>query len=77
MADATIDITGDVCPLTFVKVKLKLENISPGQTLHIRLCGDEPRRNLPITLREEGYQVTEPRPDNNGCFLMAATKPDR
>ncbi|MBF0154440.1 MAG: sulfurtransferase TusA family protein [Magnetococcales bacterium] len=74
MADATIDITQDTCPLTFVKVKLKLENMAPGQILRIRLRGDEPRQNLPLTLREEGFQTSEPWAEGDGTFLMEVVK---
>ena len=43
MADFALDITRDVCPLTFVKTKLLLERMAPGDTAEIRLIGQEPR----------------------------------
>ena len=33
--DSTIDITDVVCPITFVKVKLALEDLEDGQTLAV------------------------------------------
>ena len=36
-ADHDIDITGEVCPMTFVRTKLKLERMRPGETLSVRL----------------------------------------
>jgi len=29
-SDHAIDITGEVCPMTFVRTKLKLERMQPG-----------------------------------------------
>lgn len=63
MADQFLDITGDACPLTLLKVKLALEAMPPGSTLEVRLAGGEPLANLPATLREEGFAVTAPRAD--------------
>ena len=40
--DQTIDITAEVCPMTFVRTKLRLERMQPGDVLHVRLRGDEP-----------------------------------
>ena len=41
-ADHSIDITGLICPMTFVRTKLRLEKIAPGEVLEVRLKGDEP-----------------------------------
>ena len=37
--DHVIDITDVVCPITFVKVKMALEDIEDGQNLRIHLNG--------------------------------------
>jgi tRNA 2-thiouridine synthesizing protein A len=55
--DDTIDITGEVCPMTFVRTKLKLERMLPGEVLHVRLRGDEPLRNVPRAARDEGHII--------------------
>ncbi|MBF0192982.1 MAG: sulfurtransferase TusA family protein [Magnetococcales bacterium] len=72
--DAFIDITADNCPMTFVRVKLKLEEMSSGQTLTVRLNGGEPIKNVPISLQDENYTVSKPRADGN-CFLLTVKKP--
>jgi len=51
-----LDITAHVCPLTFVKARLALERIAPGETLEIRLNAGEPLENLPRSLAELGYR---------------------
>jgi tRNA 2-thiouridine synthesizing protein A len=55
--DQTIDITGEVCPMTFVRTKLRLERMGPGEVLRVRLRGDEPLRNVPKAARDEGHSI--------------------
>ena len=56
-SDHAIDITGEVCPMTFVRTKLKLERMQPGDVLHVRLRGEEPLRNVPRAARDEGHII--------------------
>ncbi|MGE4074869.1 MAG: sulfurtransferase TusA family protein [Reyranella sp.] len=56
-AHHSIDITGEVCPMTFVRTKLKLERMQAGEVLSVRLRGDEPLRNVPRAAREEGHAI--------------------
>ena len=55
--DRTLDISGEVCPMTFVRTRLALDRLAPGQTLLVLLRGDEPRRNVPATATSQGHQV--------------------
>lgn len=54
-----IDITSDICPMTFVKTRLKLAKMSPGQILEVKLCDGEPLANLPRSVEMEGHKVLE------------------
>ena len=56
-ADHDIDITGEVCPMTFVRTKLRLERMQPGETLAVRLRGEEPLRNVPRAANDEGHAI--------------------
>ncbi|MBF0160862.1 MAG: sulfurtransferase TusA family protein [Magnetococcales bacterium] len=76
MVDASIDITGDVCPITFVKVKLKLETLTAGGRLSVRLNGGEPVENLPRSLQEEGYRIVDLTPSGE-AFLLTVEKPPK
>ena len=55
--DQSIDIVSETCPMTFVLVRLALDQMRLGQVLEIHLRGDEPRRNIPLTAREQGHEV--------------------
>ena len=46
MSILNLDITKDRCPMTFVKTKLKLEELEPGDTLEILLTAGEPLNNV-------------------------------
>lgn len=57
MANHVLDITADVCPLTFVKTKILIERMAPGDTAAVRLKGAEPLGNVPRSVREDGHEV--------------------
>ncbi|MBF0627221.1 MAG: sulfurtransferase TusA family protein [Magnetococcales bacterium] len=72
--EQTIDITQEQCPMTFVKVKLKLATMAPGQPLRVRLAAGEPLLNVPRTLRDQGHLVSEPWEEEDGTFGLLVTK---
>lgn len=45
--------------MTFVKAKLHLEQLEPGDITEILLTAGEPLDNVPRTATEQGYQVLE------------------
>jgi len=63
-ADYFLDITPLVCPMTFVRTKLAVERLSPGQVLEVRLNAGEPLRNVPRSLTEHGHVVLDLMPED-------------
>jgi len=63
MTDYIIDITSDLCPITFVKTKLIIEKMSSGDRLEIRLKGHEPLNNVPHSIRELGHLLLSVTPE--------------
>ena len=59
MTTYNLDITKERCPMTFVKAKLHLEQLEPGDTIEILLAAGEPLDNVPRTATEQGYLVLE------------------
>jgi len=59
MSTLKLDITKDHCPMTFVKTKLQMEKLEPGDTLEVLLSAGEPLENVPRTAAEQGYVVVE------------------
>ena len=55
--DAYLDLRGIVCPINFVKTKLKLEELNPGEILEIIIDAGEPIANVPRSIKEEGQKI--------------------
>ena len=53
----TLDLTGVVCPLNWVKTKLALEELEPGDELVVLLDAGEPIESVPRSAREDGHEV--------------------
>jgi tRNA 2-thiouridine synthesizing protein A len=51
-----LDITGDVCPMTFVRVKMEMENVKEGEMLEVVLREDE-IKNVMESVKTEGYEI--------------------
>lgn len=64
--DQHLDITREVCPMTYVRTRLALDRLIPGQILMVRLSGDEPRRNVPRTATEQGHVVVSQNDNSDG-----------
>jgi TusA-related sulfurtransferase len=62
-----LDITQDTCPLTFVKTKILIERMAPGDTAVVRLRGAEPLGNVPRSVREHGHEVIGLEPAEPGA----------
>lgn len=70
----SLDITGETCPLTYVRTKLALEEMKPGELLLVRLRAGEPLDNVPRTLREHGHDVVELTSEDGEIFRMLVRK---
>ena len=77
LPDYFLDITQDLCPMTFVKARLKIEKMNQGEVLQIRLLGDEPLKNVPDSLTELGHRIVtldRERPDGDLYTLLVEKK---
>ena len=63
-ANYYLDITGEVCPMTFVRTKLLVERMGVGETLEVRLKGAEPLANVPKSVAELGHQIVSLEPED-------------
>ena len=54
--DDTVDITDVVCPVTFVKAKVALEELDDGQILAIKMNDGEPE----CAEKREGRRTSDP-----------------
>ena len=68
--NASVDITQELCPMTWVKVKLALEQLETGAVLEVLLKGDEPLRNVPESATEAGHRVLSTEDLRSGNFRL-------
>jgi len=54
-----LDLRGTPCPINFVRTKLHLEKMQPGQLLEVWLDEGEPIEQVPDSLTMEGYSVEQ------------------
>ena len=64
------DLTGVVCPMTFVRFKLAIEKIAPGEILEIILNEGEQMQNVPRSIKEEGHRVESVKQEDDGYHLL-------
>ena len=55
--DRELDIRGEVCPYTFVKTKLVLEEMQPGQVLRVLVDYEPATKNVPRSVKLQGDEV--------------------
>lgn len=60
-ADLTRDFRGVACPMNFVKTKMALSQIKPGEVLCIFLDDGEPVENVPASAEAQGHTIIDKR----------------
>ncbi len=71
-----VNITDVMCPITFVKAKVAIEELEDGQILEIKMNGGEPLNNVPRSLKDEGHKVVQVEDHGNGTYTVFVKKGD-
>ncbi|MCS6855145.1 MAG: sulfurtransferase TusA family protein [Elioraea sp.] len=61
-----LDITGETCPMTFVRTRLMLDRLPTGSRLTVRLTGKEPLESVPRSAAGLGHLVLAIEPEVPG-----------
>lgn len=56
-ATTELDLRGVACPLNWVRTKLAVERLAPGDSLSVRLDPGEPIESVPRSAAEDGHDV--------------------
>ena len=72
--DDYVDITDVVCPTTFVKAKVALEELDEGQVLSIKMNDGEPVQNVPRSIKEEGHKILKLLSNEDGTYNLIVEK---
>jgi tRNA 2-thiouridine synthesizing protein A len=52
-----LDVTDLTCPMTWVRTKLELEKLAPGEVLDVRCSPGEALENVPRSAADAGHEV--------------------
>jgi TusA-related sulfurtransferase len=69
-----IDITAETCPMTFVRTRLALDTIEPGEILLVRLQGADPLANVPRAAADQGHDPLDLTEQPDGTWLLTIQK---
>lgn len=72
--DDYVDITDVVCPVTFVKAKIAIEELETGEVLSVHMNGGEPVQNVPRSMKEEGHKVLKLNKNDDGTYDLIVEK---
>ena len=72
--DEAVDITDVVCPVTFVKAKVALEELDVGQVLAVRMNDGEPVQNVPRSIKDEGHRILKLVNNEDGTYTLYVRK---
>lgn len=72
--DEELNLHGEVCPYTFVKSKLALEDMQPGQILRVIVDNPESAENVPRSLTNEGNEVLSVGQAGGGSWSILVRK---
>ena len=70
----TVDITDVVCPVTFVKAKVALDELDDGDVLSIHMNDGEPVQNVPRSIKEEGHKILKLIDNQDGTYDLIVQK---
>ncbi|MEK6608836.1 MAG: sulfurtransferase TusA family protein [Myxococcota bacterium] len=72
--DREIDLRGEVCPITFARTKLALEEMPRGQVLRVLVDHPESVDSVPRTLEAQGQDVLEVAEVEPGLWAIVVEK---
>ncbi len=67
------DLRGTPCPINYVKVKLRLEEMEKGDTLEVYLDQGEPITSVPKSLENDGQEIVKTEKEN-GYYKLTIKK---
>jgi TusA-related sulfurtransferase len=65
-----LDLAGEVCPFTFVRAKLALEELPLGSVLEVFVDHPPAAENVPRSLAAEGQEVVSMNPAGQGWRIV-------
>jgi tRNA 2-thiouridine synthesizing protein A len=71
-----LDLRGEVCPYTFVKTKLALEEMEPGEILEVTVDHAPAVENVPRSVENRGHEVLQVQQNRDSDWKIMVRKRD-
>jgi TusA-related sulfurtransferase len=72
--DKTLNLLGEICPMTWVRTKLALEAMGPGELLEVWLDEGEPATSVPQSAEAGGIAHLSSSPGPEGGVAVRLKK---
>ncbi len=72
--DETLNLRGVKCPINFVKIKLKLEEMQDGRSLDVVVDAGEPMQSVPRMIKQEGHKIIRVQKTADESYSLLITK---
>lgn len=69
-ADRTLDITGEICPITFARTKLELEEMAVGEVLEVYLDYPPAAVSIPRSVALIGDELLQVQQEEGDCWRL-------
>ncbi len=69
-----LDLRGEVCPYTFVRTRLRLEEMAIGARLSVTVDYEPASRNIPRSAEEWGQEVVSVESGEPGTWVIILVK---
>jgi tRNA 2-thiouridine synthesizing protein A len=66
----SLDITGMVCPMTWMQIRMALARLSDGDVLEVVLDDGEPVKNLARSAKEDGHTIVSLRREDRSWRVL-------
>jgi tRNA 2-thiouridine synthesizing protein A len=76
---AQVDLRPFACPITYVKTRIALERLAPGDVLEVWLAAGEAAESVPRSAEEDGHRIVSVEPlgaGGEGAFRVLVEKRD-
>lgn len=73
-ADVELDLKGEVCPFTFVKAKLTIEDMGVGQVLRVIVDYRPATKSVPRSMEVYGYEILGVEPLGGDAWTITIRK---
>lgn len=75
-ATRKLDLRGEVCPYTFVKTTLALEEMAPGEVLEVTVDHPPAVENVPRSVENRGHEVLRVQQSKGTDWTIIVRKED-